>query len=73
MDQIWGVTGVEGVYLVEHGCDENCHKDLAILADSQVRDPRLVGKLVNVAGGESCASMGMGGGLRQCHSFLQKH
>ena len=46
---------------VEHGHDQNCHEDLAILVDSQVRDPCLVGKLGNVAGGESCASMGMGG------------
>jgi hypothetical protein len=73
MDQIWGVTSVEGVYLVERGHDENHHEDLAILVDSQVHDPCLVGKLVNVAGGESCVSMGMGGGPRQCHSSLQKH
>ena len=63
---------MEGVYLVERGHDENRHEDSAILADSQVRDPRLVEKLVNVVGGESCASMGMAGGPRQCRSPSRK-
>jgi hypothetical protein len=58
VDQSRGTIGMERVYLVEFGSAENCHEDLAILTDSQIFNPSIVGKLVNVAGGESCASIG---------------
>lgn len=48
---------MERVNLVELGSCEDSDYDLAVLADSEILDKRIVRKLVNITSGEGCVGV----------------